>query len=108
MSKKAVDLGLELIEAAVMIKKNNVEKLKLLIEKGANVNAADEDGKTALMYAALCDAKETAELLIEKGADVNAVNDNGETALMMATKKNNKEIADLLIKTGAKQNGKRE
>ena len=33
MSKKAVDLGLKLIGA---VKENNVEELKLLIEKGAD------------------------------------------------------------------------
>lgn len=68
MSKKAVDLGLELIEA---VKNNNVEELKLLIEKGADVNAVTISGETALMMATKKNNKEIAELLIKAGAKQN-------------------------------------
>ena len=50
---------------------------ELLIEKGADVNAVEEDGWTALMIAAGNGHKEVCQLLIEKGADVNAVDEWG-------------------------------
>ncbi len=49
--------------------KQPIEKIKALIEKGANVNAYDENGWTALIRARTA---ETTKLLLEAGADVNA------------------------------------
>jgi ankyrin repeat protein len=59
--------------------------VRLLIEKGANVNAT-RYGETPLHSAAEGGNAETAKLLIEKGADVNAKDDNGETPLHKASK----------------------
>jgi ankyrin repeat protein len=75
-----------------------------LIEMGANVNAMDEYGYTALMSAALYNQKAMCELLISKGAHVNAQRVNGETALMIAAEWNHKEICELLIANGADLN----
>jgi ankyrin repeat protein len=44
---------------------------RLLIEKGANVNAIADDGTTPLILAAKNDSVFIAKLLLEKGADVN-------------------------------------
>jgi len=60
--------------------------VELLLKKGANVNAKDKYGGTALMYAAVKGHKEVVELLIENGADVNAKNIMGKTALMSASR----------------------
>ena len=43
---------------------------KLLIEKGADVNAKTDYGKTALMYASEKGRKEICELFITNGAEV--------------------------------------
>lgn len=61
-----------------------------VLKKGANVNAKDKDGKTALMLwdresrtkLALTHDLEMIKFLIEKGADLNAKDKNGWTALM--------------------------
>ena len=57
------------------------ETAALLVERGADVNAATSDGRTALMRASYGGHTETAALLVERGADVNAATSNGETAL---------------------------
>lgn len=47
------------------------EVARLLIEKGANVNAIADDGTTPLIIAAKNDSVFMAKFLLEKGADVN-------------------------------------
>jgi len=59
---------------------NNQEIAKLI----RDINAADEDGLTALMAAAYYDKKETAMFLINNGANINAKDKNGCTPLMYA------------------------
>ena len=46
-----------------------MEAARLLLEKGAAVDARREDGGTALMVACECGHVEAARLLLEKGAD---------------------------------------
>ncbi len=48
------------------------EICKLLIEKGADVNAQTKEGTTALMWASMAGSPDIAKLLIKAGADVNA------------------------------------
>ena len=77
---------------------NNIEYRKIveiLLKKGVDVNARDDDGRTPLFYA---DA-EAAELLIKAGADVNARDNDGQTPLFHAY-----ADAEVLIKAGADVN----
>lgn len=77
------------------------------LEAGANVNAKDESGNTALHLAALDDNNlKLAQLLLDSGADVDAKNDRGVTALHTAAGKNDKELAKLLLDRGADVNAK--
>ena len=57
------------------------EAVKLLIEKGANVNAKSNDGATPLHGAAFFCRAEIVKLLMSHGADVNAKNIRGETPI---------------------------
>lgn len=60
----------------------DIETVKLLLEKGADVNARNKWGKTALMYAADEGHTDIVKLLVEKGADVDATGNDGKTAMM--------------------------
>ncbi len=57
------------------------EAAQLLIQKGAKLDARNNDGATALHLAAFFCQRETAEFLLAKGADVTAKNHRGETPL---------------------------
>ena len=61
--------------------------LRKLLEKGAEVNAKDNDGRTALIWASSAMDKNdlnpsALEALMTNGADVNAKDNRGQTALM--------------------------
>jgi ankyrin repeat protein len=83
-----------LMEAAI---RGDVAGAKLLLDKGAEVNAADHRGFTALLLAAQYDgdSPELVRLLLSRGADLNAVAE-GETALSLASKRGETEVTKLL------------
>ena len=77
---------------------------KLLIAKGADVNAKDANGYTPLQLAVKYKHNEIAKLLIAKGADINAKDANGDTLLhkeLYYKYYKDDEIAKLLIAKGA-------
>ena len=81
-----------------------LEELRKAINAGADVNAKDNKGATALIQAAYEGNIEVAELLLKHGADVNARNNDGCTALMFAAFDGYPEIAEILITYGANKN----
>jgi ankyrin repeat protein len=72
-----------------------------LLEGGADTAAADQNGDTALHYAARNDdqngAKTLCEMLLEFGAAADAVNNAGKTALDIAAETNNEPLVKLLL-----------
>ena len=84
----------------------SIEATRLMIEKGADVNAVDEGGGTILEQASLTNNVEVARLLIAKGAKVNTVDMGGFTPLHAAAGNGNTNapLVKLLLEHGAKVN----
>lgn len=74
----------------------NLPMVRLLIERGAEVDAPSNKGETALQHAVLHDHVEIVRLLIEKKADPNRADNKGYTALALARRKGNAEILQIL------------
>lgn len=74
-------LNFELFRAA---SNGDAVRVGMLLDKGANVNAREEEGETPLMYAAVEGHSNVVTLLLQRGAEINAVSQNNETALARA------------------------
>ena len=79
----------------------DIEKVRLLISKGAVANAKDEEENTPLCSAVKSGKMEIVQLLVEAGADVNA---GSWPPLCVAIDENDVAIADYLIAHGANPN----
>jgi ankyrin repeat protein len=75
----------------------DTEKVANLIKGATDLNAAGEDGWTALHYAANYDRREIADLLITAGAKINTKGKYGNTPLHLA----DVNTARLLLSAGA-------
>ena len=79
----------------------NLSAIEQLISSGADVNAKDAFGSTALMMASSNGQKAVVEMLISAGADVNERDNGGMTALHSTAENANVSIAEILISAGA-------
>ena len=79
-------------------------ELRSLLEEGADVDAAEADGATALAWASHQDNLKAAELLIRAGANVNAANDYGVTPLALACGNRSASMVDTLLSADADPN----
>lgn len=75
------------------------EIVAFLLAHGADVNAADKKGETALLKSAAVwsGPPQVAKLLLEKGADITARDADGRNALMRAIRPNNVELISQLL-----------
>jgi len=75
-----------------------------LLDRGADVNITDVEGRTPLMLAAFRGRTPVMRLLLDRSADPNAADNKGYTALMMAAFKGHPAATELLIDRGADVN----
>ena len=84
----------------------DIEKAKAIIEAlikaGADINAKNKDGNTALHWVSECGHADVVKLFIKAEADINAKNKDGDTALHRARENNHADVVELLIGKGAK------
>jgi ankyrin repeat protein len=100
----AADTAKTLLDAAES--GDHAAAMRLLSAKGANVNATEADGSTAVMYAAANDDLELVRALIKAGANVKLKNQFGTSALTEASIIGSTPIIDALLKAGADPNFK--
>ena len=85
----------------------HTELCRLLIKTGAEVDARDYKGSTALIFASTGPFAETVRLFLEAGADPNAVDRNEHyTALMHAAAEGHLEVVKVLLEHGADKSPK--
>ena len=73
----------------------------LLLENGADIEARDRGGNTALIWAGRDGYIDTVKVLLDKGANIKARDNSGNTALTWEAVQANTEMAKLLQQNGA-------
>ena len=79
----------------------NRKSTMLLIESGANVNAADNNGISPLMMACLNRDMDVVKVICDAGGDVRGQDKNGWTALHYAAYSGANDVCTLLLFNGA-------
>ena len=83
----------------------NPAKVRLLLDAGADVNAASQIGRTPLIVAASANGSaEAVQLLLAKGAKVNVADDVGITPIAAAAIVDDGDVVKLLLDNGADVN----
>ena len=77
--------------------RRDARAVRTLLNARADVNGAQGDGATALLWAAHWDDLETVDLLLRAGANVNAANDYGVTALSLACTNRSAALVEKLL-----------
>lgn len=72
-------------------------RVQLLLDQGADVNAINKNGQTALIIATDLGHVNIASLLLDRGANINAADNDGMTALMLAAQQHIKPMVKLLL-----------
>jgi ankyrin repeat protein len=90
------------------LRPHDQEKMRLLLEAGADVRARakDEDRRTPLHQAAGSDRDDLAALLIAHGADLTALSESGWTPLHYAAQQGSTAVVEVLLQNGADVNAK--
>ena len=94
----------------IAVEQGNLEIVKLLLQKGANVNLQDKAKRTPIFMLEnnlgneVEGTLEILQFLISKGADVNVQNEEKETPLMLAAYEEDFEAVKILLKAGANPN----
>jgi ankyrin repeat protein len=92
------DLNLSLCEASY---NGHEDIVKLLLEKGAEVNNSWNLGENALMKAARRNFPKVVKLLCNSGADLEKSDSKGNTALQYAAYEGSLDVVKLLLEYGA-------
>ena len=81
----------------------HTDAVAVLLAAGAYLAAEDNEGDTALTYAAASDSAATVAALLDAGADLDHQNDFGATPLMFASTVGNIATVTALVNAGANE-----
>lgn len=98
--------GITTSPKSLLMQAETMNEVEMLVA-GADVNAQDKNGRTALMRAVVKRSKAICKLL-ELGADVNARDNSGRTALTFAAINDDYVVMGILINAGADLNDVRD
>jgi ankyrin repeat protein len=73
------------------------DKVALLLDHGAMIDAAGTNGKTALQYAATAGHNRVVQLLLDRGANASLTDNDGNTALDLARAAGRSDTVELLL-----------
>ena len=82
---------------------NCPDAVKVLLDRKANINIKDGDGRTALIVATAGNMLDLARVLLERGADMDVEDSLGRTALMYASMNGREEMAEMFRAAKAKK-----
>ncbi len=85
----------------IVVRKDNLQYLKYLSQKGADVNAVNKSGETPLSIAVGRGWVEGVEYLLFRKARTGITNETGETPLIQAVHQRSIDMIELLLKAGA-------
>jgi len=89
-------------DLATVIQSGSTKLALQQIQDGADVNRAQPDGTSPLLWAVDRTEYEVAEALIARKADVNAANEFGVTPLTAAARQSDPRLVKMLLDAGAK------
>jgi ankyrin repeat protein len=90
-----------LANVATAARDANADAVRKLIASGADVNAPEADGSTALLWAAYQSSPDIVSMLLAAGADPNVANDFDVTPLLQASRYGDAPTIAVLLKGGA-------
>ena len=91
-------------ELMEIIKKESMEELENVVGRIDNINEADENGQTALMYTLESGNVEISNLLMDNGADIDISNNEWKIRALEKAIDNEREgILEILVKKGVDQ-----
>ncbi len=97
-SVKSKDNDYQLLRA---VQRNEVDKVKQLLDRGANIESKVNYDQTPLCWAIQRNNVDMVKLLLDAGADVKSIDDHSQTPLYWAVQRNNVDIVKLLLAAGA-------
>jgi len=93
--------GISASALSTAISFGDLEKIKILVENGANIEYQTKDGKKVSLIVDATYSRHILEYLIQKGTNINYQNEKGETALIRSVSSKNLSSVKILMKNKA-------